>query len=416
MAFTGFSVAIHQNQRYYISSNVYIFNSFMTGGSIQKVETKFFRSDLPFKLTSGRYLPEIQLAYETYGELNGARDNAVLVFHALTGSQHAAGINTSVDGIDHLWTDECHLGWWDSFIGPDPSKALDTTKHFVICINYLGGCYGSTGPSSINPETGREYGGAFPRISIADIVKSQKLLIDQLGITRLHAVIGPSLGGLMCLTYAGLFPENVLNIISIASGFNVPALQKLFALEQIMAIENDPHFNDGNYYQGEHPWNGLCLARMISHKTFISLYYLEDRAKGEVRQFDDHFKWYTLSDPMESYMLHQGRKFVSRFDANTYLRMMEAWQTFDHLKLSGAADNTCFFENSGHHNYLIFSIDSDVCFYPEQQSDLNQLLKENGIHAMHITVHSEKGHDSFLLEPDLFAPHLSFALARQDNL
>lgn len=382
----------------------------MTGEKEQIVSTQFYFHEQPFELGCGSVLEGIQLAYETYGELNSEKNNAILVFHALTGSQHAAGINRFVAGVENLWTEECHLGWWDDFIGP--GKGIDTEKYFVICINYLGGCYGSTGPSSINPKTDRPYGGEFPHISIADIVKSQKLVIDHLGIERLHAVIGPSLGGLMCLDYAGLFPENVLNIISIGSGYNVPVLQKLFTLEQIMAVENDPHFNDGNYYDGTHPRNGLCLARMISHKTFISLYYLQDRAKGEVRQFDDHFKWYSLSDPMESYMLHQGRKFVTRFDANTYLRIMEAWQTFDLLTHSEKESIEDFFKNSQHHRYLIFSIDSDVCFYPEQQSDLNQLLKEHHIQSMHITVHSEKGHDSFLLEPDLFAPHLSFTLAK----
>ena len=179
-----------------------------------------------------------------------------------------------------------------------------------------------------------------------------------------------------------------------------------------MAIENDPYFNDGHYYSGAKPQSGLCLARMISHKTFISLYYLQDRAKGEVRQLDSPLNWYSLSDPMESYMLHQGKKFVTRFDANTYLRIMEAWQTFDLLVHSQKSSVKEFFDKSRNHKYLVFSIDSDVCFYPEQQSELNQILKEHQIQSMHITVHSEKGHDSFLLEPDLFAPHLSFSLTK----
>ena len=382
----------------------------MTGEKEQIVKTQFYDHDQPFELGCGSFVEGMRLAYETYGKLNPNKDNAILIFHALTGSQHAAGFNKSVDGAQDLWTEDCHLGWWNDFIGP--GKGIDTNKFFVICINYLGGCYGSTGPSSINPKTGRPYGGDFPHISISDIVKSQKLVIDHLEIERLHAIIGPSLGGLMCLSYAGLFPEGVINIISIGSGYKVPALQKLLTLEQIMAIENDPHFNDGHYYSGAKPQSGLCLARMISHKTFISLYYLQDRAKGEVRQLDSPLNWYALSDPMESYMLHQGKKFVTRFDANTYLRIMEAWQTFDLLVHSQKSSVKEFFDKSRNHKYLVFSIDSDVCFYPEQQSELNQILKEHQIQSMHITVHSEKGHDSFLLEPDLFAPHLSFSLAK----
>lgn len=379
-----------------------------------QIHTQFFKYSEPFQLDCGDVLPELTIAYETYGELSPEKDNVILVFHALTGSQHAAGFNPEVPGVGSLWTEECQTGWWDAFIGP--GNCLDTSRYFVICANYLGGCYGSTGPTSINPESGRRYGGNFPRISTADIVRSQKLLIDHLGIDELHAIVGPSLGGLMCLTFAGLFPESVHNVISIGSGFNVPALQKLFTLEQIMAIENDADFNNGHFYDGRpRPDKGLCLARMISHKSFISLQYLENRARGEVRQYDDHFSFYTLSDHMESYMLHQGKKFVKRFDANTYLRIMEAWQKFDLRRESRQPDLKAFFERCRHHHYLVFSIDSDVCFYPEQQAELHQLLKDHDIPSMHITVHSEKGHDSFLLEPDLFAPHLSFTLAGAHN-
>ncbi len=380
------------------------------GQNQDQTRTQFFHHGQPFQLTGGRILESFTLAYETYGRLSPQRDNAILVLHALTGSQHAAGFNPEVEGVEKLWTEDCQTGWWDSFIGP--GRCLDTNRYFIICANYLGGCYGSTGPLSINPSTGARYGGQFPAISTSDIVRSQKLLLDRLGIDQLHAIVGPSLGGLMCLTFAGLFPEAVRNIISIGSGFNVPPLQKLFTLEQIMAIENDADFNNGEYYnRPQRPDKGLCLARMISHKSFISLQYLENRAQGEVRQFDDHFSWYTLTDPMESYMLHQGKKFVRRFDANTYLRIMQAWQRFNVLKETGCENYSEFFSRSRHHQYLIFSIDSDVCFYPEQQSELHQLLKDHDIQSMHITVHSEKGHDSFLLEPDLFAPHLSFILA-----
>ena len=183
--------------------------------------TKFFRHHAPFVLRTEESLPEFTLAYETYGTLNEDASNAILLFHALTGSQHAAGLNTSVAGVGDRWTSECHVGWWDLFIGP--RRALDTDKYFVICANFLGGCYGSTGPSSINPLTGKTYGGKFPTLRFADIVDAQLLLVDHLGITKLHAVVGSSVGGIMALSLATRYPDRVKNIISIGSGYPTTA-------------------------------------------------------------------------------------------------------------------------------------------------------------------------------------------------
>ena len=372
------------------------------------VRSEFLEVARPFRVRSGETLPGVTLAYETYGELNEQKDNAILLFHALSGSQHASGFNSSVEPVQSLWNEECQVGWWDGFIGP--GKALDTDHFFVICANYLGGCYGSTGPNSIEPETGKPYGGHFPHVALSDIVDSQTLLIDHLGIERLHAVVGASLGGLLCLSFATQYPHRVTHVVSIASALEIPTLQRLFSLEQIMAIENDPHFNGGHYYDGPFPRSGLALARMISHKTYISLAFSESRARGEVRAFNDHFEWYQVRKPQESYMLHQGRKFVKRFDANTYLRILEAWQRFDLLEESGYADYATLFARCVHQKYLVFSIDSDVCFYPEQQGAMVETLKKSGASCMHITVHSDKGHDAFLLEPELFEPHLNYSL------
>ncbi|MCD8534427.1 MAG: alpha/beta fold hydrolase [Verrucomicrobia bacterium] len=183
------------------------------GHSLEHIKTQFYRHSEAFELTCGESIQELTLAYETYGELSENKDNAILLFHALTGSQHAAGFNPGVDGVGAMWTEECHVGWWDSFIGP--GRCIDTQKFFVICVNYVGGCYGSTGPCSINPLTGERYGGSFPRISAADIVRSQMLVLDLLGIDQLHAVIGPSLGGLLCLTFAGLYPDRVKKTLSV---------------------------------------------------------------------------------------------------------------------------------------------------------------------------------------------------------
>lgn len=370
------------------------------------VETRFFdygNQVEPIKLKSGEQLSEVTLAYEMYGELNPERDNAILIFHALTGSQHAAGLNPSVPGVGDSWTEECQSGWWDRFIGP--GRALDTDRFAVICVNYLGGCYGSTGPSSLSPASGQPYGSSFPDVGFCDIVDSQIRLLDHLGIECLHAVTGASVGGVMCLSLATRFPERVRIVIPIAAGLRVTPLQLIHNFEQTNAIITDTDFAGGDYYDGPHPDRGLALARMIGHKTFVSLQAMEERARDEVvgNEFAGPIR---ISNPLESYMWHQGQKFVQRFDANTYLRLMQAWQTSDLLGEAGASDFDELFATCGHQRHMVFSIDSDTCYYPEEQVALVAALKRAEVPARHITVHSDKGHDAFLLEPELFEPHL----------
>lgn len=379
------------------------------------VETQFFTfgsPDEPFTLRAGGQLSEVTAAFETYGELNADRSNAILVFHALTGSQHAAGINSiGPAGLDVTWNDECQVGWWDDFIGP--GKALDTDRFFVISANYLGGCYGSTGPSSTNPATGEPYGSAFPQVAFCDMVDRDVRLLEHLGIEKLHAVVGGSTGGLMALSLATRYPELVDIVIPIAAGTKTTALQKIHNFEQISAIENDPSFWNGDYYGLETPDRGLTLARMIGHKTFVSLSAMEERARKEVVTRDEGPGTYTITDPIESYMWHQGTKFVERFDANSYLRFMEAWQTFDLVGEAGVEDLADVFTACKHQRYMIFTIDSDVCFYAVEQTTLAHYLKLADVPLRRITVHSDKGHDSFLLEPKLFAPHLVDTLINQ---
>ena len=375
------------------------------------VESQFFElpaTSLPFKLRSGQQLDAVTLAYETYGELNADKSNAILLFHALSGSQHAAGTNPSVPGLGDIWTTECQTGWWDDFVGP--GKALDTNKFFIVCANYLGGCYGSTGPSSINPSTGKPYGGSFPSVCMADIVNSQIELLNHLGINCLHAVIGASLAGMLCLSFATRYPDRVRLVIPIASSLRSSVLQRIHNFEQIYAVERDPNFRGGDYYEGAHPDEGLALARMISHKTFVSLGTMKNRARDEVRQPDDDLTFYHVNFPVESYVLHQGKKFVRRFDANTYLRILEAWQKYDVAQEAGVASYAEAFTSCHHQRYMVFSIDSDVCFYPEQQEALASTLETAGIPVRRITVHSDKGHDAFLLESQLFTPHLAYTL------
>jgi homoserine O-acetyltransferase/O-succinyltransferase len=374
------------------------------------IETQFFHHAQPFQLQGGASLPDFTLAYECYGVLSPARDNAILVFHALSGSQHAAGFCANVPTVGKRWTQDVQTGWWDEYIGP--GRVLDTSKYFVICANYLGGCYGSTGPSSPHPDDKAPWGSRFPHVSISDVMRSQVLLLDHLGIERLHAVIGASIGGLMALSLATLFPQRVKLVVPIASGLATTVLTRLILFEQILAIENDPHFNAGNYYDAQPPLYGLALARMISHKTFVHLDTIERRARGEVKQPNDQLSWYKLRDNVESYILHQGKKFVQRFDANTYLRICEMWSAYDPLRDAGVGTWRDLFKpcrEHGHH-FLVFTIDSDFCFYPEEQAAIVHRLRAARVSCMYLTVHSDKGHDSFLLEPELYTPHLAYAL------
>jgi len=375
------------------------------------VETQFLTfgsADKPFVTADGSALPGVTLAYETYGELNADRSNAILLFHALSGSQHAAGTNKAVAGTDHRWTEEMHAGWWDGFIGP--GRALDTKKYFVICANYLGGCYGTTGPASINPATKKPWGGDFPRVSVRDIVRSQLPLLDHFGIKKLHAVVGTSLGGMMALDLAVHEPDRVANVITIGTGLRSHGLQQMHNLEQIIAITRDPDFRGGDYYGTPGPIHGLALARMISHKTFLWADVIEERARVDVVQPEADLPWYKISRSLESYMLYQGQKFVKRFDANTYLRIIDAWQQFDLYADAKAPGKSSVFEGCKDQRYLVFTIDSDCCFYPDYQTEICGELKRASVPHMRLTVHSEKGHDSFLLEPKLYTPHLAYAL------
>lgn len=377
------------------------------------VESLFFDYPGTFQLRSGESLQNPRIAYEMYGTLNHSRSNAILLFHALSGSQHAWGFNPSVPGAEPYWTEEQHYGWWQDFIGP--GKALDTNKFCIICANYLGGCYGSTGPHSLDPATGQPYGKAFPSINVSDQVEIQRALLLSLGIEKLHALVGPSVGGLIALTFAGRYPEMTSNVISIASGFKTTVLTRLTLFEQILAIENDPHFNGGDFYDSAPPLLGLALARMISHKTFLHLDAIERNARNEIIDSSQHFDWFQVSDKVQSYMLYQGRKFVSRFDANTYLRIIDMWSKFDATEQCDAqspADLMARFRKHGI-GFLVFSIDSDFCFYPEEQAEIVRHLERGNVPSMHITVHSNKGHDSFLLEPLLYTPHIAYAFQRQ---
>ncbi|MGZ3384534.1 MAG: homoserine O-acetyltransferase family protein, partial [Isosphaeraceae bacterium] len=311
------------------------------------------------------------------------------------------------------WTEEVHEGWWNGFIGPN--KALDTSKFCVLSVNYLGGCYGSTGPASINPETGTYWGPSFPVLRMSDIVDSQIKLLDHLGVRRLHAVVGASIGGFLSLLIATRYPERVRIVLAVGTGVETTIYQRIINFEQVNAIEADPNFRGGDYYGGARPDLGLALARRIAHKTFVSLDTLRERARTEIVSQKPPYGWYEMNHPVESYMLHQGEKFVRRFDANTYLRILDAWQWFDLVAEAGARDFKDLFQRCRHQEFLIFSIDSDLSFPVQDQAKLVGLLKRARVPLMWITVHSDKGHDAFLLEPRLFTPHIHQVLNHHEE-
>jgi homoserine O-acetyltransferase len=376
-------------------------------------ETRFFEHHdpaNPLLLRVGGALDRFTLAYEMYGRMNEDRSNVVLLFHAMTGSQHASGLNRDVPGIGSRWTEENHVGWWDRFIGP--GKAIDTRRYCVLCANYLGGCYGSTGPASTDPRTGKPWGSTFPVLRMSDIVESQVRLLDHLKISRLHAAVGASLGGFLTLLLAARHPDRVDRVVPIGTGAETTIEQRMLNFEQITAIESDPNFRGGDFYAGQPPHSGLSLARMIAHKMFVSLDALRLRARKEVVKVGPPAGWYEMNHVVESYILHQGEKFVRRFDANSYLRILDAWQWFDLVAEAGAASLDDLARRYRDHEFLVFSIDSDFCFPRSEQAKLVHHLKKARVPVMWITVHSDKGHDAFLLEPRLFAPHLRQILAR----
>ena len=354
-----------------------------------------------FPLSSGKRLEKISIAFETVGRLSEKKDNAVLVFHALSGSAHIAGINEEFSKECAFWTEENITGWWDGFVGN--GKLIDSKENFVICMNILGGCYGTTGPSSTSPKTGKPYGSSFPEISIEDMARLQERVLERLGVEKLKAVIGSSMGGYIALEFCMLFGERVKKAIIIGSAASTSSLNKLHNLEQIIAIENDPNFNNGDYYGVQKPDKGLMLARMIGGKRYVDIDTINERAKKEVVLPSDYIYGYKLQHHVESYIFHQGKNFVKRFDANSYLLIVKAMQSFDLARKYGQGSlESAFSKMPKGIEFLIVSIDSDVCYFTEEQDALVNALQANGVSCTFELVHSVKGHDSFLLEPERY--------------
>jgi homoserine O-acetyltransferase len=353
--------------------------------SVGIVAPQRFRFDEPLPLKSGAVLPGFDLVYETYGTLNAARSNAVLVCHALSGGHHVAGVYAG---------NPRNVGWWDNLVGP--GKPLDTDKFFVVGVNNLGGCYGSTGPISINPETGKRYGADFPMVTVEDWVAAQARLADHLQIETWAAVMGGSLGGMQALEWTLQFPDRIRHSIVIASAPKLSAQNIAFNEVARQAIISDPDFHGGHYAEyGVVPKNGLRLARMVGHITYLSDSQMGEKFGRQLRDGEHKFS-YDVDFEIESYLRYQGDKFAGFFDANTYLITTKALDYFDPAYAYGGDLAAALARAKA--KFLVASFSTDWRFSPARSREIVFALLHNKRHVAYAEIDCDAGHDSFLLD------------------
>jgi homoserine O-acetyltransferase len=353
-------------------------------GSIGLVKSSTFHFDQPLSLACGETLDQYELVYETYGELNPARDNAILVCHALSGSHHLAGYHSMEDRKP---------GWWENIVGP--GKVIDTDHFYVVGVNNLGGCHGSTGPTSTNPDSNKPYGPDFPIVTVADWVESQKRLTQKLGIEQWAVVIGGSLGGMQVLQWAIDFPDSLRHAIVIAAAPKLTAQNIAFNEVARQAIRTDPAFFDGHYYEHNTiPESGLRIARMLGHLTYMSDDIMAEKFGRDLREGSINFD-YGVEFQVESYLRHQADSFVGTFDANTYLLMTKALDYFDPAAatasdLSAVLADVCA-------DFFVLSFTSDWRFSPQRSHEIVKALHDNDLNVSYAEIESHHGHDAFLL-------------------
>ncbi|MCA9979768.1 MAG: homoserine O-acetyltransferase [Anaerolineales bacterium] len=354
----------------------------------------------PFLLESGAALSPVTLAYETYGQLNADKSNAILICHALTGSAHAAGYHTAEDDKP---------GWWDDCIGP--GKAFDTNRFFIICSNVLGSCYGSSGPPSHNPATGQAYGLRFPVVTVGDMVRAQVQLVDHLGIDQLLCVAGGSMGGMQVLEWAANHSTRLKAAIPIATTARHSPM--LIALSEVgrQAIYADPFWNQGNYYHTEtKPDVGLALARMIGHITYLSDESMQEKFGRRLRGQEQYGYQFQTEFEVESYLQYNGSKFTQRFDANSYLYVTKAMDYFDLTAETG--NLAAAFFAAEHLKYLVISFTSDWLYPTYHSKEIVRALTAVGADVTYLDIESSWGHDAFLLEVETMTSLLSSFLDR----
>ena len=355
-------------------------------GIIQTQAVRVVAPNAPLRLKCGKDLGPIDVAYETYGQLNEHKDNAVLICHALSGNAHVAGYNS---------TEDDKPGWWDIMVGP--GKAIDTNKYYVICSNFLGGCSGTTGPSDVNPATGKPYGLDFPIITIEDTVLVQKLLLDKLGIGHLLAVIGGSMGGMQVFQWSISYPNFVDAAICIASTTRLNPQSIAFDAVGRNAILADSNFDNGQYHGHALPNRGLGIARMIGHITYLSEESMRNKFGRQLRTPEKYSYDFNSEFSVEAYLDYQGQTFIERFDANCYLYLTKAMDYFDLAQEYGSlkqafSKTTC--------SFLIVSFSSDWLFTPQQSEEVIKALGAEGKDMSYCNIYSPYGHDAFLLEAE----------------
>lgn len=353
-------------------------------GPVETRRAVVFDGDRPLKLDSGAEIGQVEVAYETYGELNGDRSNAVFICHALSGDAHAAGI--------HEGDDPNRPGWWDNIIGP--GRPLDTDRLFVICANVLGGCAGTTGPSSIDPSSGRPYGLRFPLVQVRDLVTVHRALLAELGIAHLLAAVGGSLGGMQVLQWVIDHPGEIDGALVIAASGRLSAQNIAFSAVAREAIMRDPDFNDGDWYDtGKRPDRGLGLARMIGHITYLSEQSMREKFGRRIQDAEVPRYGFDVDFQVESYLHYQGQSFVERFDANTYLYLGRAMDYFDPFRDPVRVQQQI---QAGDTSFLVLSFDSDWRFSTAHSKEIAAELRLAGAPVTFREITSSHGHDSFL--------------------
>jgi homoserine O-acetyltransferase/O-succinyltransferase len=352
--------------------------------SVGIVKTQYLNFDSMILESNEKFGP-ITIAYETYGKLNNDKSNAILILHALTGDSHAAGFHNSNDKKP---------GWWDSLIGEN--KAFDTNKYFIICSNVLGGCKGSTGPSSINPKTKKHYGLNFPLISIYDMVKCQKILIEHLGIKKLLSVTGGSMGGMQVVVWMMKYPSMINSAIVVASSLRHTPQQIAFNEVARQAIMSDDKWENGNYYGLDIPLKGLAVARMLGHITYMSDVSMENKFSRRKKNISTDFKFNAPDYEVEQYLHYHSENFLKRFDANSYLYITKAMDNFDPIGNKQLKD---VFDNL-RAKVLVVSFKSDWLYPTSQSKEIVKACKLNDIETTFCEIDSTYGHDAFLLEID----------------
>ncbi|MBW1851011.1 MAG: homoserine O-acetyltransferase [Deltaproteobacteria bacterium] len=376
------------------------------GVSVGIVEKKFYTFAEPpheMALESGASLGPVTIAHETYGTLDADKSNAVLICHALSGDSHVAG---------YYGEDDPKPGWWDIMVGP--GKGIDTNKYFVICSNILGSCMGSSGPYSINPKTNKPYGLDFPLVTIGDMVKAQKVLMDHLDVKRILSVIGGSIGGMQVLEWCLRYPEMVVSAVPLATTTKHSALAIAFNEVARQAIMADPNWNNGDYYSGTKPDLGLAVARMIGHITYLSDDAMRQKFGRQLQNTGDLSFKFDADFQVESYLRYQGTKFVERFDSNSFLYITKASDYFDLEKQHNSGSAVKAFSKA-RAKFLVVSFTSDWLYPTYQSRAMVKAMKKNGLDVSFCEIEAQWGHDAFLLPNERLTALIKGFLERVHN-